>query len=173
MDIQERYNSLILKLKNHERGLTPITSDEKKALIAALVEKKLLKEALCLIEHALKPDPDFREPILNLLKSDLHFEFKIFTLNCARIHIIKEHQIAGIRLPFEFIQVLKNLLQEPNWELREWTLRVIDECGGQSIIFKDDLKKIKPTFMFFNHHKKNCFEIINMLMKRWSPNERR
>lgn len=178
MDLEQCYASIISELERGGRALTRL-SDQDVAFLVSKFEAYLnhsagdLEKLLTITEHSAVSHKEFEAPLLQLLSRQLSDRSMIFTLNCARKHIIAERFKKGQRLNFEFLEVLKSLLHHRSIEVVEWTLRTIEECGSQGIYFLREFDKIKPPpWKWFNAHQRAVREIIAMLENRWSRFEK-
>ena len=88
-------------------------------------------------------------------------------LGVARKHIIEARHKDGYRMEMDFLEVLKETLDHEDYEVKEWSLRLIEGLGSQSLFFKEQVLSIKPKLTLFNEHKKMVKEIIELLEKRW------
>lgn len=174
MNIQERYLQVIGEVEKGHRALVRFTPDELEHLHAKIKKPSDdLKEVLCLIDHSATLHLAFEPELIRLLNSELAAPMLVFTLDCSRKHIIQARGQRGQRLGFEFLEALKKLLYSSSPEVVEWTLRTIEECGGQGVYFLRDLDKIKPPpWKWFNQHQRAVREIIELLERRWRPLEK-
>lgn len=176
MDIDQKYQEIISQLEQGHRALVKFSSLELEALEKILSETRdltTLEKTLCLVEHSAKADPRFEVPLIQLLNSDLPDHLIVFALNCARKHIITARFSKGNRLEFNFLETLKKLLHSPSFEVKEWTLRTIEECGNQGVYFLREFDKIKPApWKWFNAHARATRELITFLERRWRPHEK-
>jgi len=179
MDIDLAYQDVLEKLKNNQRPLLKFTPSEYQYFISELTDsinsEKLndhkVEKILCLLGHTRGGDLNLEGSLTSILSSPkMNPRNLIFALAAAEIHLIKQSKLEGRRVGHEFIEVLRNLLFHPHIEVVEWCLRTVDLLGGQAIILKKDLIKIRPGFFaIFNKHKRNIRSIIDMLLKRFSP----
>lgn len=172
MDLNARFEEIISTLSKGHRYLKPLDENQREFLVKQLdakSEQEELKKTFCIIENTCDHCAEFETPLIHLLKEIEHKELLIHALNGARRHIITRRQKEGKRLEGNFLVALEKLLEHSDPEVLEWTLRTIDECGGQGIYFKSKLQKVLPSLfsIFFNKHKKNTHEIMTMLEKRW------
>ena len=71
------------------------------------------------------------------------------------------------------MKAIPPLLKHQDPEVVEWTLRTIESLGHQSIMLKEDVLKARPGITaLFNKHKKNSQDLVDFLIKRWSPQGR-
>lgn len=177
MNIEAIYQKVLSELKEGHRALQRFTKAEMEEL-ESLLEKNLpagndLEKIFCLIEHAATPQLSLEPILLKALEQKLSSPQLVFALNCARKHIIQARQARGMRLSFEFLEVLKKLLYSDSPEVVEWTLRSIEECGSQGVYFLREFDKIKPPpWKWFNEHQRAVREIIALLERRWGQFEK-
>lgn len=179
MNIESLYQKIISRLESGSRALIRYSSEELEEL-TQIFEMSLseenpekLEKVLCLIDHSAVDYSCWESSILKALGLDLPPRIMIFSLNCARKHIIQSRFKRGSRLDFEFLEILQKLLFSKSPEVVEWTLRTIEECGNQGVFFLKDFDKIKPPpWKWFNEHQRSVREIITMLERRWSRFEK-
>lgn len=171
MNITEKYEKLLKDLELGHRALIRYSQEEVEFLAHNLSNDQKNREIiLTLIIHSATPHHLFEVVLIKLLKENLPTNEQIFCLNAARKHILEARRIKGLRLEFDFLEVLKSLLFSKDPEIVEWTLRTIEECGSQGIYFLKEFDKIKPPpWKWFNKHHRAAREIIAMLERRWSP----
>lgn len=179
MNVDEKYQQVLKELSLGHRALVRFSKDEL-SILENLLDDHLkksenadLEKVLCLIEHSAPLHSPFEKPLLKLLSQERPSTLKIFALNCARKHIISSRFQRSLRLEYDFLEVLKNLLHSSDPEIVEWTLRTIEECGPQGVYFRPEFDKIKPApWKWFNSHQRAVREIITLLERRWSHFER-
>jgi hypothetical protein len=174
MNIEDTYQKIISNLDGAARGLIRFKPEEIEYLTTYLQRDDLLQnieeleKVLCLLDHSASDHQPWEGALLKLLNQDLTPRLMVFTLNCARKHIIQARFKKGQRLHFDFLQTLKKLLFSSSPEVVEWTLRTIEECGNQGVFFLQDFDKIKPPpWKWFNPHNRAVREIITLLERRW------
>ncbi len=174
MNLHERYQAIMIGIEQGHRGLTRFSSEENEEINSLLQktreEKNLqdLEKVLCLIDHSMMPHQGFEKELLSVLNSDLPDHLIIFALNAARKHIIQARFNKGNRLEYDFLETMKRLLHSKNPEVVEWTLRTIEECGGQGVYFLREFDKIRPgPWKWFNAHQRAVRELITLLERRW------
>lgn len=178
MDLESRYQKVIEEISKGHRALMRFSHAELEDLEKLLHQNRLspstdLDKVLCLIEHSASLHSAFEADLIELLKQDLPDSALVFTLNCARKHIIQARGQKGHRLTFEFLEALKKLLYSRSPEVVEWTLRTIEECGSQGVYFLKEFDNIKPPpWKWFNEHQRAVREIITLLERRWGPSEK-
>lgn len=177
MNLEATYQKILKELEQGHRALQRFSKEEIEEL-EHLLEKNLpagkdLEKILCLIEHTATPQLSLEPILLKALGQVLSPPQMVFTLNCARKHIIQARQTRGQRLSFEFLEALKKLLYSHSPEVVEWTLRSIEECGSQGVYFLREFDKIKPPpWKWFNEHQRAVREIIALLERRWGQFEK-
>ena len=166
MQLLNRYKKTIEALSKGHR-FQEIVSDELSLELhqQLSIDAKYLNEALCVLQNTSSFLPQLEPHLLSLLKQASDSDLVIHALNASRKHIIEAKQRDGQRLDFEFLDLLKKLLQHKNWEVKEWVVRTIDECGSQALFFKEDLKSIYPSKMgmITNQHKRHIRGIIDLM----------
>lgn len=179
MNIDEVYASILRELELGHRAFRKYSSQEIEELLRALevavdpVNPQALEKVLCLLDHAQQPNQKFETGIIRTLNLDLPDHLLVFALNASRRHIIQARFQKGHRLSFEYLEALKKLLYSRSPEVVEWTLRTIEECSNQGVYFLREFDKIKPPpWKWFNPHQRAVREIITLLERRWSPNEK-
>ncbi len=177
MDIEETYQKILKEIELGHRGLVRLSSDEIDELNTVLADSisnpGKLEKVLCVIEHASNFSNKFEPNLLRVLNSPIQDNLVVFTLNCARKHIIEARFTRGLRLEFSFLDALNKYLHHKNPEVVEWTLRTIEACGNQGVYFLKEFDKIKPPpWKWFNSHQRAVREIITLLERRWSPFEK-
>ncbi len=174
MNIDERYESVISRLKKGSRVLDKLSPTEITFLKNALIQNKknpsILVKVICLIENTRTLTTEFEPELIALLKEPtVDGNIKIYLLNACRKHSIDARIKSGERLSADFLMCLKDLLLHPSPEVLEWTLRVIDECGPQGVFFYKEIKKIRPKFLWiFNKHLRASVQLIDMFHRRWA-----
>lgn len=179
MDIEAYYQQILTQLNQGSRALMRFSADERDELTRMLEQtlsgndELTLEKILCLVDHSASDHPAWEPHLLRAMSLPLPPKLMVFTLNCARKHIIQARMKRGNRLSFEFLEALKKLLFSPSPEVVEWTLRTIEECGSQGVYFLREFDKIKPPpWKWFNAHQRAVREIIAMLERRWSRFEK-
>lgn len=178
-ELQSLYHETLNKLQKGERPIIHLNQDE---LAFALEYLKKLNQnkaptseylpLLCVLDHSKKGSLTFAEPLAEIYRERNESEILIYSLSAALKVIIEECERQGERIPFSFMKSLPRLLSHKDPEVVEWTLRTIEALGHQSIILKDDVLKARPGLSaLFNKHKKNTQELVDYLIKRWSPRE--
>jgi len=172
MNFHTKYLEIIESLKRDIRPQVPLTDAEVSEL-ANLWEQGLseedLKEVLCILDHSKKLHREFSPLIIKTLGEKHSPEILVYTLAASQRHIIAKCGMDGVRVPREFVEALRKLLNHDNAEVLEWNLRIIEQLGIRSLILKDDVIRAKPKFFeALNPHKKAARQIITMLEKRWS-----
>jgi hypothetical protein len=179
MNIERTYQKIIDDLQQDSRALLRYSQEEvlilREAFAQELDQKNYsrLEKILCLMDHASHDHPEWEMLVLKALNQKLPAQLQVFLLNCSRKHIVQARFKRGNRLPFEFLEALKNLLYSPEPEVVEWTLRTIEETGNQGVYFLQEFDKIKPgPWKWFNAHQRAVRELITLLERRWSKFEK-
>lgn len=173
MDIDQTYQKILNEISLGHRGFIRLSSDDIEFVENRLIQGPDLEKLLCIVEHSSMPLSKFEKRILALMGENLPPNLLVFTLNCARKHIIEARFQKGQRLDFEFLELLKRLLYHKSPEVVEWTLRLVEGCGNQGVYFLKEFDKIKPPpWKWFNAHQRAVREIIALLERRWSPFEK-
>lgn len=174
MDLETRYQKIISDLEQGSRALIRFNHDEVSQLSALFIQELdnnnhlRIEMVLCLMDHSAMDHREWEPLILDALGKELPPQLMVFTLNCARKHILQARFKRGHRLEYNFLEALKRLLHSPSPEVVEWTLRTIEECGNQGVYFLSEFDKIKPApWKWFNAHQRAVREIITMLERRW------
>lgn len=175
MDINLKYQEIIEQLKQGHRYLKPLDKNDVQILNDALnseIDSEQIKKIFCILDNTQTNAIELKDSIIKMLEnSNINDEIKIYALEASRKHIIDSYFKRGKRLPGEYIMCLQKLLESKNPELQEWTLRTIDECGSQSIIFRETVKKIRPRFFkIYNKHYRAVLQLCEYLERRWSGN---
>lgn len=174
LDINKIFNEIIESLKKGERPLLKFEENEIEEINSEfknIVHQKKWSELfpiLCILDNCQTLSDAFTEAINGVLANCDDQEILVLTLGVSRKHIIEFNHKKGNRVPFDFIKSLKEKLSHQDPEVLEWTLRLIESLGSQSIILKEDVLKNKPGIgAIFNQHKKASKQIIELLEKRW------
>jgi hypothetical protein len=174
VDFELTYQKILTGLDGESRSLIRYSQDELEQLTIEFEratdsdDHQAIEKFLCLIDHSAIDYAPWEKTLLKTLNRSLPPRLIIFSLNCARKHIIQARFKKGHRLQFDFLETLKKLLFSPSPEVVEWTLRTIEECGNQGVFFLQEFDKIKPPpWKWFNAHQRAVREIITMLERRW------
>ncbi|TDJ04610.1 MAG: hypothetical protein E2O68_07920 [Deltaproteobacteria bacterium] len=170
MDYQAKYQEIIEQLKNDIRPQVQLSGED----IAVLqqnwrnLDEEGLKKILCILDHSKSLHGEFAPLIIETLEGDYSPEVLIFALGSSQRHIIAKCGIDGVRVPIEFVEALRKLLNHNDAEVLEWDLRIIEQIGSRGLILKEDVIRAKPSILgALNPHKKAARQIITMLEKRW------
>lgn len=179
MDIESVYQEVMGKLKNNQRPLLKLTPDNFAFYLETLqaylkstpLDLSNAHKVLLILGHGQSGDLRFEGPLLGLMSHpEATSSLIISALSASQIHLIKQAKLEGRRASFAYLEALKKLLYHADPEVVEWSLRTLDQLGGQGILLKEDLRKIRPGISaVFNQHKKNIQQIVDMLLKRFSP----
>lgn len=175
MNNQELYNHIISLLKEGKRPQVQL-NDEQKASLNQAWQTHLdsenhqeLTKVLCVLDNTLTLCDSFSPVIYRSLEVIVDSDMQVMILGVARRHIIDHAHKKGERVPYDFIKVLEKKLSSNDPEVLEWTLRLIESLGNQSIILKESVLKAKPGMSaLFNNHKKAAKQIVELLEKRWT-----
>ncbi len=174
--IDQKYSQIIDSLKKGHRFLDKLGDDEiliLKENLESTKDAELLKKIFCIIDNTQTRTTEFSKGIIKILNEVHPTDIYIYALEASRKHVLEANFIKGHRLDLDSLNTFKSLLTHESPEVVEWTLRVIDEMGGQGIYFKSTFEQIKPKITLFNKHKRHVKMIINMLEKRWEPVQRK
>jgi len=179
MNLDEKYLEVLAALERGDRYQKPLSPDDILYLKNKLEEftqldSKKLNKILCIMTNTATFIQDLEPKLIKIIQAQqTRPESIIYTLNCARKHIIAAQFRQGKRLSADFLDSLMGLLTHHDPEVVEWTLRTIDECGSQAILFRAKLKEIRPSiFKLFNRHQRAILEIIEHLERKWSSHEK-
>ncbi len=176
-DIQFHYQQTLELLKAGKRPLLKFNDQELEAMAQAWNElnqrqasEKEYFPLLCLADHLTRSHESLLAPLIFTLENRSEEDLLVYTLTASFKVVIEECLRKNERIPFSFLNALKSPLKHESWEVLEWTLRVIDQLGQQSILLKSETLQRKPGLLQkLNPKTKNVFELIQMLDKRWSP----
>ncbi|EQC43767.1 hypothetical protein [Bacteriovorax sp. Seq25_V] len=174
MNIDNVFNEVIEKLKQDIRPHLHLTTEDHVVLKnqwSQINESQNFQELfkiLCILDNTNSLNLIHQENISHTLKNCNDEEISVLTLGVARKHIIEASHKNSNRVSMDFLEVLKHMLKTNSSETLEWTLRLIESLGSQSIILKPDVLKAKPGMLAsFNSHKKAAKQIIELLERRW------
>lgn len=172
MKLHQKYQNVIETLKKGHRHLSALSAQE-----IAWIEENFSKlktdeefeQIFCILENTQTKNTKLGHLITQFLeRENLTTTTIIFALNASRRQMIEAHHMAGRRLSPEYLSVLERYLRHKDPEVIEWTLRVIDECGSQAIIFKKVFPHIKPSvFKLYNKKYRTVLELITFLERKW------
>lgn len=175
MDLKQVFEKIQSEISQGSRALQKLDSQTLKDLNQALAssEGDELSQLIFIANHLSHSERNLTEALVSLLKKDLPVKDTIILLNAARLHVIDGAFKAGERLSLEFLEVLRGKLYHKRPEVREWALRIVDQCGSQSIVFRADLAKIKPRpWQFFKAEWRVVLELITFIERKWQAYER-
>lgn len=128
-----------------------------------------LNAILCMLEHARHPSNYFDDLFFLTLENPQSSEQCIFTLAASWKHLIARWSREGTRIPMRYIEILRTLVQSPNMEVREWTLRTIDQIGPQGKLLINEIVLAKNFWRgLINPHAKAVNQLVAMLENRWA-----
>lgn len=177
MDINAKYQETLEFLKVGKRPFIRFTDHELQSLAhywQELNSKSAPEEdylpILCLADHLTRSHRSLNDPLIFTLENRKEENLLVYSLTASFKIIIEESIRQNERIPFAFLNALKAPLSHDSWEVLEWTLRVIDQLGQQSIFLKNEVIARRPHLLQkLNPKTKNISELINMLEYRWSP----
>ena len=167
MQLLQRYEKTIEALQKGHRFQKPIEQDLEQEIKDQLhKESDQLQQALCILQYTSSFLPSLESQLIELLNETQNSEIIIHALNASRKHIIACRQRDGKRLELSFLNALKTHLNHSSWEVKEWVVRTIDECGSQASFFAAELKSIYPSkiSMLFNQNKRHVRGIIDLMI---------
>lgn len=175
MDLTSLHDKIQLEISQGSRALQKLDGQTITELNQALVssEGEKLSQVILIANHLSHSERSLSHALIYLLKKDLPIKDTIILLNAARLHVIDGAFKAGERLSLEFLEVLRLKLYHKRPEVREWALRIVDQCGSQSIVFRGDLARIKPRpWQFFKAEWRVVLELITFIERKWQAHER-
>lgn len=178
-DINTKYKETMELLKEGKRPFIRLNDEELEHLAShwnELNERSAHEDdylpLLCLADHLTRSHKALNKPLIYTLENRKEENLLVYSLSSSFKIIIEECIRQNERIPFNFLNALKTPLTHESWEVLEWSLRVVDQLGQQSIFLKQEVLSRRPgLFQKLNPKVKNIFELINMLEKRWSPHE--
>lgn len=172
--VEAVYQEVIAKLKNDQRPLIKLDADLEAELQRNWKEGldqndyQKIQKVLCLLDNTQNTSGAFEELFVRSLEELIQSDQIICVLGASSKHMITHAQKNALPINHRYTQVLLTLLHTDNPEVLEWVLRTVEQYGAQSIRFREEILKHKPSFLaFLNTHKKNAKEIIELLEKRW------
>ncbi len=176
-DIESIYQETMGLLKEGKRPFIRLSDDELVELAQHWTElnRREAREEeylplLCLADHLSRSHRALNDPLVHTLENRKEENLLVYSLTASFKIIIEECIRQNERIPFNFLSALKAPLAHDSWEVLEWSLRVVDQLGQQSIFLKQEVLSRKPGLLHkLNPKSKNIFELINMLERRWSP----
>ena len=183
ISIKELFSDIIERLKKNERPRIKLSDEQLTELVTnwSFINKleslesthnEHLTAILCVLDHATNTHKQIERLILDSLIDQKYFDTttSVYLHSIAAKHIIEHRFKNGDRLEHEFLVTLDKLLDQKKPENLEWTLRLIEQCGPQSIMLKQKVLSKKPSiFGILNKHNKSVKQLIEFLEKRWSP----
>ena len=179
VDVKTAYVQVMSLLQAQKRAIHSFPLEELSSLWGQALESQdfdSLKKILCLVKYSKEISPLFDSLFIETFHQLRKFQecdkLIVFALGASWRHIIERSHKTGERIDHRFMDSLKALLNHKNPEILEWTLRTIDQMGGEALYFKDAIMKIRlGVGYFFQRNKKASFKIIQMLLKRWETYE--
>lgn len=167
-DLSALYQDVRGRAAKGERALVKLSPEMMRTLTKLLGIATSRLEALFVLAHATHPVRDLEAALVALPVTALSSEEAIWLLNCYRKHIIQGRFKEGDRLDHDFLELLRQWLYHRDPRVQEWVLRTIDECGGQGIVFRRDVAKIKPgLWRAFRAHNRTLIELATYLERKW------
>lgn len=155
------------------RGLRRFSPQEVEALNLSLKNSAEQHLAIMLAAHSSHSERDLEGTLQNLMTSKLSTEDLVWLLNAVRRHIIQGRFKEGERLTHEFLEALKALLHHSDGQVVEWTLRTVEECDAQGIVFRAELAKIRPRpWSLWRAQSRTILELVTYLERRWAAREK-
>jgi len=128
-----------------------------------------LNAIMCVLDHARHPTGRFENLFFLTLEKPLQVQILIVTLACSWKHLIERWTRNGDRIPERYLNILRSFLGHQELEMREWTLRTIDQIGPQGrLLAKEIFACKKPLYGLINPHAKAINQMIGMFEKRWN-----
>lgn len=177
MDINAKYQETLELLKAEKRPFIKLEDEELRFMAQHWNELNSKKAAeldylpiLCLADHLTRSHQDLNSPLVYTLENRKEENLLVYSLSASFKIIIEECTRQNERIPFDFLKALKAPLAHESWEVLEWSLRVVDQLGPQSIFLKNEVLARRPSLLQkLNPKTKNISELINMLERRWGP----
>lgn len=168
------YNDLIARITRGDRVHLELDQDTLNEIHShwchALEHKRFedLDAIMCVLEHARHPHGNFEELFFITLENDLPSKQIIFTLAASWKHLLERWARAGDRIPMRYLEILRSFLKHQDFEVREWSLRTIDQVGPQGRMLLKDIQNAKSGWKkFINPHAKAVTQLVEMFEKRW------
>ena len=172
MNIDKKYDEIVETLEKDERYLNKLAPDQLKWLADKLnnnLGTGELDKILCVVINTQTNSDQLATGLIKQFTFDHNPDSLIFLLNATRKHVITALAKKGKRPGMDYINILSTLLKHKNHEVVEWSLRTIDELGGQGIILKKDIESIKTSiFSLGNRHKRSITGLRTMLLRKWN-----
>ncbi len=173
LDLKKIHSDILAAHQAGGRGLRRFTPTEVEQLRLALQNPMEQHLAIMIAAHSSHSERELESTLQSLMTAKLSTEDLVWLLNAVRRHIIQGRFKEGERLTHEFLEALKALLHHPEGQVVEWTLRTVEECGAQGIVFRPELAKIKPSFWFlWRAQSRTILELVTYLERRWSVREK-
>jgi hypothetical protein len=173
LDLQKIHTDILAAHESGGRGLRRFNASEVQELLAALQTPATRSTAIMVVAHSSHSERDLEAILQSLMGADLSTEDLVWLLNAARRHIIQGRFKEGERLTHEFLEALKALLHHRDGQVVEWTLRTVEECGAQGIVFRGELAKIRPRpWSLWRAQSRTILELVTYLERRWSAREK-
>lgn len=176
---QDLYQETIEKLKLGQRPQIKLTPEllaelksEWEAVFITGVDKarqnETIKKILCILDNSQNTTAELNELFFKTLKEIRDGELLVYALSASQKHVVAESLKTGKMISFEYFEILKNLIQDKNPEVKEWALRTIESLGPLSLRLKNEVLAAKPGLMkLFDKHQKASSQIIEYLENEW------
>lgn len=174
MSLEHIYTELITKLSRDERAhlelsdqlLNEISSSWRTSLDTD--DYTQLSKVLCILEHSKNFYAHLEPQLLETLEKNLPAQTIIFALATSWKQLLDRWNRSGDRVPTRYIEIMRNLLKHEDIEVREWTLRTIDQFGPQGRLLLKDISAARIGWRgILNPHAKAVAQLVEMLEKRW------
>jgi hypothetical protein len=176
MTYEDLYTATLNKLKLGERPLIRLTPELiielreawNKAIDSEKIDHNALKKILCILDNTQNMTSELNAQFLKTLNKVRDQEILIYTLAASQKHIVMESLRTGTMISEDYFTKLKELLNNKNPEIVEWTLRTIETMGPLSLRLMSDVKKLNLGFFtFLNKHSKNSEQLISLMKLQW------
>jgi len=167
--IHDTYEHIISQLKQNIRPRIPNTPELLDALERELENTTTPSEAtLCVVSHLANPNKAIGNLLVRIISSSLPTEIQIFILDGIQKHILDERMISGDRLDSSFLMTFNTYLETAPKPALHFAVGIVENCGSQSIFFRNTLKAIQWGFMdAFKQENRSTITRIEALEKRW------
>jgi hypothetical protein len=175
-DILNTYEKILSAHKAGGRGLIKFEPSLRQTLVSELKNldpknpDQKLYAMFCILSHTTNPIFEAHDWLLACLQHypAYNVEMIVACLSASLKNHVEGSQVQGIKIKKEILDAYRPLLYHPSPLVIEWTLRVIESCGAQGLIFARELDQIKPPLwklIFLTH--RNIRELIALLERRW------
>jgi hypothetical protein len=174
-NFEQVYQFILERLKNDERTHIVLSEELKNQIQTRwgmVLEQKRFNDLgpiMCILDHSRHPCGALEELFFQTLELSLPASQIVFTLSASWKHLLERWAKNGDRVPMRYLEIMRSLLQHPEAEVREWTLRTLDQVGPQGRMLHQEVKAAKVGwFHRLNPHRKNINQLIDMFEKRWA-----